>query len=106
MQYVKIAKVSDFAERNHRSFSILARKIGVFKSSDGEFFAIEVACKHQNWDLTTGRVDGMIAECPRHGWRYDLSTGECLNHDSTPLRKYGLRVEGDDIYVSLTPLDG
>ncbi len=105
VKFIRIAHVDDFARQPYRSFSVLARKVGVFKDKDGSFFAREVACKHQNWDLTTGPVKGDILTCPRHGWAYNIRTGECLNHDSTPLRRYALKVEGDEIYISLLPVE-
>lgn len=106
MQFIKIATVADFEKQRYRSFSILARKVGIFKDADGSFFAREVACKHHNWDLTTGPVDGDVFTCPRHGWAYNVRTGECLNHDSTPLRRYALKVEDDVIYISILPIEG
>jgi nitrite reductase/ring-hydroxylating ferredoxin subunit len=105
MQFIKIAKTSDFDSKRYKSYSVLARKVGVFRDHDGSFYAIEINCKHQNWDLTTGPINGDIATCPRHGWQYNIRTGECLNHDSTPLRRYACKVEGDDIYISPTPVE-
>lgn len=105
MQYVKLAKVSDFAGRRMKSYTILARKIGIIREPDGSFYAIEVACKHQNADLTQGRVDGDEVTCPRHGWVYNIRTGHCLTHNSAKLRRHDLKIEGDDIYVSLHPIE-
>lgn len=105
MKYVKMAKVSDFAHARCKSYKILARNVAIIKDSDGTFYATESSCKHQNWDLTTGRIEGDIAVCPRHGWTYNMRTGECLDHDSTPLRRYGCKVEGEDILVTLLPLE-
>ena len=105
MQFVKVAKTSDFDTCRFRKFSLLARNVAVFKEANGSFYAIEVSCKHQNWDLTTGRFQGDTVTCPRHGWKYNIRTGECLNHESTPLRRYACKVEGDEIHVSLTPVE-
>jgi nitrite reductase/ring-hydroxylating ferredoxin subunit len=41
--------------------------------------AIANACAHNGVALTSGyRKDGWI-ECPFHGWRFDLQTGQCLH---------------------------
>lgn len=104
-EFVKIAKVADFDDCTIRSFSLMGKKIGVIKRADGSFYAIEVNCKHQGADLTTGTITDNIATCPRHQWRYDLETGQCLNHASPPLRHYRLEVDGEDIKVSLFPDD-
>lgn len=103
-EYIKIGKVSDFKDVSIRSYAILGKKIGVIKNGDGSFFATEISCKHQGADLTAGTIKDNIATCYRHGWRYNLVTGECLNHESPPLRKYSLIIDGDDIKVSLHPI--
>lgn len=104
MEYVRIATVKDFEEEGIKSFSLFGKLIGVLKNEDGSFSAIEVACKHQGADLTKGNLEGLIATCPRHHWKYDLGTGKCINHDSPDLRKYAVRVEGEDIMVSFLPI--
>jgi nitrite reductase/ring-hydroxylating ferredoxin subunit len=105
MDFVKIANVSDFDNLRFKKFSVLARNLAIFKDADGSFFATEISCKHQNWDLTTGCFDGDIVTCPRHNWVYNIRTGECLNQDSTPLRHYGVKVEDDAIYITLKPIE-
>ncbi len=105
MQYIKIAKIGDFASVRIKTFTILARTVGVVKEPDGSFYAIEFSCKHQNANLATGFIRGDIATCPRHGWAYNIRTGQCVNQKSAPLRPYACKVEGEDIYISLTPQD-
>ncbi len=105
MNFIKLATVKDFTDQRIRSFSVLGKKIGIVKRTDDQFYAIETGCKHQGADLTQGKIDGHVATCPRHGWQYDLETGECLNHDSPRLRKHALVLEGNDIKVSLSPLE-
>ena len=104
-QYITVAKVDDFKDETIRSYSILGKKIGIIKREDGSFHAIEVACKHQGADLTKGAVQNYIATCHRHQWRYNLLTGECLNHDSPPLRRYPLILDENKTKIALEPLD-
>jgi nitrite reductase/ring-hydroxylating ferredoxin subunit len=105
MDYVKLAKVADFENRRIKSYKLLAKAVAIVKEADGSFYATEIGCKHNNADLTTGRFRGDIVTCPRHGWEYNIRTGECLNQNSARLRKHGLKVEGDTILVSLRPID-
>lgn len=103
--YYKIADTKDFIDKKIRSYSLFGKKIGIVKDKDNTFFAIEIACKHQGADLTKGAIVNYVATCYRHKWKYDLLTGECLNHDSPPLRRYPLVIEGDDIKISPFPVD-
>ncbi len=104
MQFIKVGKVTDYDIIKIKSYSMLGRKVGVIKRPDGSFYAIEVGCKHQGADLTNGTVKDGIATCPRHGWQYDLETGECLNEISSNLRKHELKIEDGNILVSLHPV--
>ena len=101
MDFIKLAKVNDFEDKHIKSYSIMGKKIGVVRQDDRDFFAIEDGCKHQRADLTEGKVDGLVVTCPRHGWVYDLATGKCLNHDSVELRRYALKIEDGNIFISL-----
>ncbi len=105
MDFIKVAVIGDFQSKSLKSLSILGKRVGIFKRDDGSFYAIETGCKHQNADLLTGKVKSGVATCPRHGWEYDLETGECKNHDSPRLRQYAVKIEGNDIKISLTPVD-
>ena len=105
MEYVKLARVQDFEQTRIRSYRLLARPVGIIKQKDGSFFATEVGCKHELADLTQGRMDGDVVTCPWHGWKYNLVTGECLWGSNVCLRRHGIKIEGDDIYVTLRPLE-
>src|SRR5947199_2580669 len=66
----------------------------------GEIYAVEDICTHDGGALDQGQLDGARIECPRHGATFDVRTGEALTLPAVmPLPKYGVRVEGDDIYV-------
>ena len=104
MTYIKVAKVEEFEIKKIKSLSILGKKIGIIKREDGSFYAIEVGCKHQGADITKGNLRNNTATCPRHKWKYNLETGECLNHESQKLRKYDLKIVGNDIKISLEPI--
>jgi 3-phenylpropionate/trans-cinnamate dioxygenase ferredoxin subunit len=53
------------------------RKIGVF-NCDGELYAIEDRCSHDDGPLAEGPfdADACTVECPRHGSLFDLTTGK------------------------------
>jgi len=104
MDFVKVAKTSEFEHKNHKTVKLLGRLVGIIKRPDGGYFAIEASCKHQGADLLGDYKDGAIACCPRHQWKYDLESGRCLTNDSPPLKKYGLKREGETIFVTLLPL--
>ena len=104
LQFIRVGRVEDFRIPSFKRFTIVARHVAVFREPSGEFFATEISCKHQNADLTTGEFHGFVVTCPRHGWKYNVKTGECLNQHSAPLRRHGLKIEDGDIYITLFPI--
>ena len=104
MDYIKVAKLSEITEGKVKSYSLVGRRVALFYSREGELKAVEASCKHQGADLTKGTITDNVAICPRHQWEYDLDTGKCLNHDSLPLKQYGVKVEGEDVMVSMLPM--
>ena len=104
MDYITAANVNEFKNKKIKSVSILGKRVGIIKGHDSEFYAIEVGCKHQGADITLGHISGDVATCPRHGWKFNLVTGECLNQNAPRLKKYGLKIEGDIIMITSKPL--
>jgi 3-phenylpropionate/trans-cinnamate dioxygenase ferredoxin subunit len=102
--FLKVGRDADFGP-GMRALSILGRKIGIFRGEDGRLRAMEVACRHQNADLTQGSRDGDVVTCPRHGWRYDLRTGECRTEPWARLRSFALEVRDGEVFVSTSPLE-
>ena len=101
-EYVKVATVQEIKKTGMKVVSLMGKRVAIRQEGE-DLYAIEVSCKHQGADLTTGKIEGQLVTCPRHGWQYDLSTGECLNQNSPPLRRHDLEVDGEDVRVALFP---
>lgn len=61
--------------------------ISVFHTDDGEVFAIDDTCTHQDASLADGWLEGCEVECPLHASRFDLRTGAV----DAPPAKVGVR---------------
>jgi 3-phenylpropionate/trans-cinnamate dioxygenase ferredoxin subunit len=61
--------------------------IAVFHTEDGEVFAIDDTCTHQDASLADGWLEGCEVECPLHASRFDLRTGAV----DAPPAKVGVR---------------
>ena len=68
----------------------------------GEVHAISDICSHEEIELSDGDLDGREVECPAHGSRFDVETGDV---SGVPARDavavYPVRVEGDRIIVAV-----
>lgn len=77
-------------------------RIAICNTGDG-FYAIDDLCSHDGGPLGQGHLDGSQVECPRHGARFDVTTGKALCLPAVrPVKTYPTRVEGDSIAVDVT----
>ena len=69
-------------------------------NADGEIFAVSDICTHEYVFLSEGWIEGHDIECPQHGSRFDLETGQPSGPPATqPLPRYEVKVEDNEIYV-------
>ena len=54
---------------------------------DGEIYALEDKCTHQDFELSPGKLDGVEIECVLHGAKFDVRTGEAGQSSATVLRR-------------------
>jgi nitrite reductase/ring-hydroxylating ferredoxin subunit len=101
--YVTVARTSDIESGAVKVFDVDGRDVGV-ANVDGKFYAFADVCTHDDGPVAEGELDGCVIECPRHGARFDITTGEVLMMPAVaPLPVYEVRIEGDEIRVSRLP---
>jgi nitrite reductase/ring-hydroxylating ferredoxin subunit len=59
----------------------------------GKFYAIENFCPHKGAPLADSRLYGNVVECDLHGWRFDVTSGECHTKKSCSIESYEVVVE-------------
>ncbi|WP_075835756.1 MULTISPECIES: bifunctional 3-phenylpropionate/cinnamic acid dioxygenase ferredoxin subunit [unclassified Rhodococcus (in: high G+C Gram-positive bacteria)] len=75
--------------------------IAVF-NVDGEFFATEDTCSHDDSSLADGYIDGDQVECAWHFAKFCLRTGRVLSPPANrDIRTYSVKVVDDEVYVEV-----
>lgn len=65
-----------------------------------QYYAIGNVCTHMGGPLNEGTLEGQELECPLHGSRFNVTTGESTEPPAEePIKAYTVRVEGQDILV-------
>lgn len=69
---------------------------------DGQYYCIDDVCTHDGGPLDQGELDGKEIECPRHGARFDVTTGRatCLPA-IVPVKTYPVKVVDGEIQVQV-----
>jgi nitrite reductase/ring-hydroxylating ferredoxin subunit len=113
----RVGHVDDFPEGECRIVEVEGQSIGVYRAG-GELYALRNVCPHRLAPLCRGifggtmlpsdpdefsyGMEGYVARCPRHGWEFDIRTGEALfGIDGRRARTYPVTVEGQDVLIAL-----
>ncbi|KID29987.1 ferredoxin subunit of nitrite reductase and ring-hydroxylating dioxygenase [Prauserella sp. Am3] len=73
--------------------------IAVF-NVDGELYAIDDTCTHQDASLSDGWLEGCAVECPLHAACFDLRTGQPSGPPAKkPVRTHAVSIDDGVIYV-------
>ena len=73
--------------------------IAVF-NADGDVYAIDDTCTHQDASLADGYVEDCSVECPLHASTFDLRTGKPSGPPAkTAVRTHGVEVRDGVVWV-------
>ena len=63
------------------------------------YYALGSLCPHQNAPLSDAKVEQGQITCRRHGYRFDLQTGDCLTLGGYALPIYPVEIQDGTIYI-------
>ena len=97
--WVRVAADGDVAGGQIKGVAAAGKRLALCRVGD-DFYAVDDRCTHDDGPLADGAVEDHQIECPRHGARFDLRTGEvkCLPA-IIPIKSYPVKVEGHDVLV-------
>ncbi|MFZ5671016.1 MAG: nitrite reductase small subunit NirD [Pseudomonadota bacterium] len=81
LHWTDVGAASDIPRRGARRVPSPIGDIAVFRTGDGEVFALLDRCPHKGGPLSQGIVHGRAVACPLHNWTIDLATGEPTGAD-------------------------
>lgn len=96
--------LEDLAPGTAKLLKTDAHRVALFRTDDGEVFAVDNACPHEGYPLVQGEVKGCTLTCQWHNFKFDLRNGACLKGDED-VRHYATRVEDGVIEVDLIAED-
>ena len=99
--WYKVATMEDIPPLGSRVVKTQQGDVALFRTADGEVFALRDKCPHKGGPLSQGIVFGNKVACPLHGWSISLEDGNAVAPDAGCARSYPVRVEGDVVYLAL-----
>jgi nitrite reductase/ring-hydroxylating ferredoxin subunit len=69
---------------------------------DGQFYAVDERCPHEDASLSKGSLHGYLIGCPLHGSRFDVRSGRVLEEPADKdLETYPVEERDGMLFVSL-----
>ena len=99
MGFNKVGNRDDVLPGTVKVYEVGDREIAVCNAA-GVLYAIDNVCTHDDGSLDQGELLGFEVECPRHGARFDVRSGEVSEGPAVlPVDTFPVRVKGDDVEV-------
>jgi nitrite reductase/ring-hydroxylating ferredoxin subunit/alkylhydroperoxidase/carboxymuconolactone decarboxylase family protein YurZ len=92
-QWHDVAKADAVATGEVKRIACDGRELFVCRP-DGAWRVYDSRCPHQVTNIPLVALDGMRLTCPKHGWKFDIASGRCIEKGSRPLKQFDARVEG------------
>lgn len=73
-EWVDAVAENALSDGEHVVVDVDGTEVAVFKL-DGQFYAIEDVCSHDGAEIASGKLEGDVIVCPRHGARFCIKTG-------------------------------
>ena len=98
-EFVTVATTDEVKAGERIVVEVNDHYIAIF-NVDNRYYAIEDVCTHDNGPLAEGYLEGTTIECPRHGARFDITTGKVLSMPAVKdVPRYQLQISGDEIQI-------
>ncbi|MGP4029941.1 Rieske (2Fe-2S) protein [Actinomadura sp. 3N407] len=91
VDWVRLAPSTALPRGSAVNVDIDGEQVALFHGDRG-FHALADACPHMGGPLSESEIHDGAVECPWHGWRYDLATGDRRDRPGQPARMYPVRV--------------
>ncbi|TMI48594.1 non-heme iron oxygenase ferredoxin subunit [Candidatus Bathyarchaeota archaeon] len=95
--FVRVASTAEIPEGGMKKVMLGGQQV-LLANVKGKFYAIGNVCTHVGGPLDKGRLDSHEVECPLHGSRFDVTTGQVKRGPAArPEPVYEVKVEGSEV---------
>ena len=102
MARYRVASIAELPDETMKRVEAGRTPVCLAHAEDGQFYALNDVCTHEEFSLSDGELWGMDVECPQHGSRFNLVTGKVTGLPAViPAQAYPVSVEGEDIFVEV-----
>lgn len=96
-QWHELTALRDLEEGVSR-FDYGVRSCFVQKKGDN-IKVFDSRCPHQVTNIPMLSLEGTVLTCPKHDWKFDIESGECIEKGNRPLNNVQFKIENNRLYV-------
>jgi glycine betaine catabolism B len=97
--FVKVAETKDIQTSQMIAVEVNGEKV-CLANANGKYHAIGNVCTHMGGPLAEGKLVENVVQCPWHGSRFDIRTGEVVRAPAMrPEPTYEVKVENNNILI-------
>jgi 3-phenylpropionate/trans-cinnamate dioxygenase ferredoxin subunit len=98
-EWLAVAAVGELNPNEMKTFEQDGKRF-LLVYADGEHFAIDEMCSHEDYSLALGCIKGRKIKCSLHGSYFDLATGAALDEPADePIHTYPVKVENGQVWA-------
>jgi len=100
MAQFEVGLEDDFRSGQRKVVDINGKFVAVLYC-DGVFVAFENVCPHKQGNVGEGEIEDCIITCPRHGWQFDVKTGEGKTMPNSRLNMFPVTIREGKVFVEV-----
>ncbi len=97
-QWREVLPVAEVADGEVQRVETATRTVFVYRAGD-TYKVYDSHCPHQVTNIPHLALEGMTLTCPKHSWKFDITTGACIAKGKHPLKRFETRVEAERLYA-------
>lgn len=97
----KVLDVNELRTGETRFLTVDDRGIFIHKSEEQAIIVFDQRCPHQSTNIPCESLSGKILTCPKHGWKFDITNGKCIDTGDKPLKELEHKIEDSELFVYL-----
>ena len=97
--FVKVAESKDIGPSSMKAVDVAGEKVCII-NIEGNYYAIGNVCTHMGGPLNEGTLEGFEVECPWHGSKFDVRSGQPTKPPARqPVSSYEVKMQDNNILV-------
>ena len=102
MSHERVGRLDEIEPGTARVVTAAGQSVALCRLEDGDLYAIENRCTHDDGPLGEGELDGDRIECPRHGALFDVTSGRAVTLPAIgKVRCFAVKVVDGDIQIEI-----